>query len=54
MASNGVDIEKTRLTLGPWLEFDPDDERFVDNENANSMLTREYRRAFAVPPQREV
>ncbi len=54
LASHGVDIEKTRLTLGPWLEFDPDNERFVGNEIANSMLTREYRRLFVVPSQREV
>ena len=54
LGANGVDIEKTRLTLGPWLEFDPDKERFVDNETANSMLTREYRKPFAVPSESEV
>jgi len=54
LAKNNVDIEKTRLTLGPWLEFDPDKERFVGNEPANAMLTREYRRPFVVPSQGEV
>ena len=54
LAANGVDIEKTRLTLGPWLEFDPDNERFVGNEKASSMLTREYRKPFVVPSESEV
>lgn len=54
LAANGVDIEKTRLTLGPWLEFDPDNERVVGNQTANAMLTREYRRPFVIPSQREV
>lgn len=54
LARNGVDIEKTRLTLGPWLEFDPHKERFAGNETANSLLTRAYRRPFVVPSQGEV
>jgi len=54
LAQNAVDIEKTPMTLGPWLEFDPDNERFVDNETANSMLTREYRKPFVVPSEGEV
>jgi len=54
LAANGVDIEQTRLTLGPWLEFDPDKERFVGNETANSMLTREYRGPFVVPTESDV
>lgn len=54
LAANGVDVEKTRLTLGPWLEFDPDAERFVGNETANLMLTRAYRRPFVVPSESEV
>ncbi len=54
LAKNGVDIEKTRLTLGPWLKFDPEKERFVGNEAANAMLTREYREPFVVPSESEV
>jgi len=54
LGRNGVDIEKTRLTLGPWLQFDSDNERFVGNEPANAMLTREYRRPFAVPTEDDV
>jgi hypothetical protein len=54
LAENGVDIEKTRLTLGPWLEFDPDKERFKGNEGANGMLARDYRAPFIVPKEEEV
>jgi hypothetical protein len=49
LADNDVDVERTHLTLGPWLQFDPDNERFADNEEANAMLTREYRQPFVVP-----
>lgn len=54
LANNGVDVEKTRLALGPWLEFDPERERFVGNEAANAMLTRAYREPFVVPSEDEV
>lgn len=49
LARNGVDLSSTPLTLGPWLTFDPDSERFVDNEAANALLTRRYREPFVVP-----
>jgi len=54
LADNGVDIEKTRLTVGPWLRFDPDKEQFVGNAAADAMLTREYRKPFVVPTESEV
>jgi predicted dehydrogenase len=54
LADNGVDIEKTRLTVGPWLDFDPDKEQFVGNAAADAMLTREYRKPFVVPTTSEV
>jgi len=54
LARNDVDIEKTLLTLGPWLEFDPDGERFVGNEAADAMLTRDYRPPYIVPSDNEV
>jgi len=50
LADNGVDIEKTPLTLGPWLAIDSDRERFVKNKAANAFLTRDYRKPFVVPP----
>lgn len=49
LKANGVDIESSAITLGPWLEMDPMTERFVDNDDANSMLTRTYREGYVVP-----
>jgi len=49
LESNGVDLAKTRLSLGPMLKFDPDKEVFIDNAPADKMLTREYREPFVVP-----
>jgi predicted dehydrogenase len=54
LADNRVDIDKTRLTLGPWLQFDPDKEQFVGNAAADAMLTREYRKPFVVPSESDV
>ena len=36
-------------TLGAVLKMDPKSERFIDNPEANQMLTREYRQPFVVP-----
>ena len=47
--ANGVDLANTRLTLGVPLRFEPKRERFIDNDDANRMLTRDYRAQFAVP-----
>jgi len=46
---NGVDLEKTPLTLGPWLRTSPGQEAFVDNGPADALLTRTYRRPYVVP-----
>ncbi len=54
LADNGVAIDKTRLTMGPWLRFDPDKEQFVGNAAADAMLTREYRKPFVVPTESDV
>lgn len=48
LKANGVDLEKTPLALGPYLEFDNDSEKFTNNDEANEMLTREYRKGFEV------
>lgn len=57
----GVDIEEGHYSsalchlgnisyrLGRTLEFDPKTERFVNDEQANAMLTRDYRSPFVVP-----
>jgi predicted dehydrogenase len=54
LTDNGVDIDKTPLTLGPWLTIDSDRERFVKNKAANAMLTRDYRKPFVVPSAKEI
>lgn len=45
----GLDLTKNTYQLGPMLKFDPKTERFVDNPQANLLLTRPYRRPFYVP-----
>ena len=49
LAANGVDLDKTRATLGEVLKMDPKTERFIGNSKANELLTREYRKPFVVP-----
>jgi len=39
------------LTLGEPLTMDPKTERFLDNANANDLLTRPYRPGYVVPAQ---
>lgn len=48
---NGVDLGATPAALGPWLTFDPDQERFVGEfaDAANKLSRREYRGPFVVP-----
>jgi len=47
--ANEVDIQSSAITLGPWLEMDPASERFTNNDQANELLTRDYRKPFIVP-----
>jgi predicted dehydrogenase len=49
LGRNGVDLTKTPLVLGPWLSMDPKTERFLDNDAANALLRRDYRKPFVVP-----
>ena len=51
LAANEVDLTKTKATLGVFLKMNPETERFVGNEDANKLLTREYRKPFVVPEQ---
>ena len=46
---NEVDIAVSKLTLGLWLDLDHANERFRDNQQANAMLTRNYRAPYVVP-----
>lgn len=49
LARNEVNFKETPLYLGESLKMDPSKERFIGNEDANRMLTREYRKPFVVP-----
>lgn len=49
LAKNGVDIERDQLSFGEMLQMDVGTERFIGNEAANAMLTREYRAPYVVP-----
>lgn len=46
-----VDLTETTYTLGRTLEMNPKTEKFVGDEEANRLLTREYRQPFEVPQQ---
>jgi predicted dehydrogenase len=54
LEENQVDLEESKLTLGPLLHIDPAWESFLDNPQANALLTREYRRPFVVPTESEI
>jgi predicted dehydrogenase len=47
--ANGVDLEKTKATLGAVLKMDTKTETFTNNLAANKLLTRDYRKPFVVP-----
>lgn len=49
LAHNEIDLQKTCVSCGPWLAMDPKTERFLDNDAANALLTRDYRKPFVVP-----
>ena len=51
LAANGVNIDGAKAVLGPWLKMNPKTERFVGNDAANALLTRNYRAPFVVPEQ---
>ena len=48
LKDNGVDLNETPLTLGPVLQMDAKTETFTNNDAANAMLTRKYRKSFEV------
>jgi predicted dehydrogenase len=51
LGANGVDLAATKATLGIVLKMDPKSERFLDNDRANELLTRNYRSPFVVPAE---
>jgi hypothetical protein len=51
LAKNDVDVTRDKLTLGPALKFDPEAERFIENEAANALVKPAYRAPFIVPEE---
>jgi predicted dehydrogenase len=51
LRGNGVDLDATLATLGPWVRFDETHGRFVGDfaDAANALSRREYRKPFDVP-----
>ena len=54
LTDNNLDAKTTPLALGMNLAVDAVNEKFVDNSAADTMLTREYRAPFVVPPAGQV
>ncbi|MCR9292588.1 MAG: Gfo/Idh/MocA family oxidoreductase [bacterium] len=54
LEQNGVDLDKYPLSLGAQLKFDPEKEIFIGSEEANSMLTRDYRDPYRCPAAADV
>jgi hypothetical protein len=48
LAANDVKLDADKATLGMALRIDPAAMRFVDNDDANALLTRTYRSPFVV------
>jgi predicted dehydrogenase len=49
LKDNKVELDKTPLRVGRKLKIDGQTESFVNDKQADAMLTREYRRGFEVP-----
>lgn len=49
LAANGVDLKKTKASLGAFLKMDGKAERFIDNPSADKLLKDAYRAPFVVP-----
>ena len=51
LKSNNIDLAKERPTLGPWLTFDPKQERFTGEhaDAANALVKEDYRKEFSIP-----
>ncbi len=49
LEANGVDLKSDKLRLGLPLKINAKKERFIDNEQANALATRNYTRGFEVP-----
>ena len=54
LKASKVDLDQTPMSVGPLLKFDPETKRFIGNDTANAMLTREYRAPYIVPKPENV
>ncbi|MGL4595191.1 MAG: Gfo/Idh/MocA family protein [Thermoguttaceae bacterium] len=54
LEANGVDLKRTPMSLGPFLSIDVENEVFIGNDEANAMLTRNYRKGYVVPDPKDV
>jgi hypothetical protein len=54
LQDNGVDLDKTPLTIGPLLTMDPKSETFPGNAAANKMLSREDRKPYVIPAEADI
>lgn len=54
LEDNGVELDKYPMSLGAYLEFDPEKEIFTNNSEANALLSREYRAGFECPTAENV
>ena len=55
LTANGVDIERTPLSMGVALQMDPETEHFIGNDAANQLLCRqESQSGFEVPAVEKV
>ena len=54
LAENNVDLQQSKLTLGPLLRLESKGEKFLGQPTADAFLTREYRKPFVVPGATEI
>ena len=54
LQASKVELDKTPMSVGPLLKFDNETKRFTNNDEANAMLTREYRAPYIVPKPENV
>jgi predicted dehydrogenase len=52
LKANEVDVDAPTITLGPWLETVPGQERFKDNAAADALAKGSYRAPYTVPDQK--
>lgn len=49
LADAGIPVDQTKMVVGQKLRIDGEKEEFINNAQANLLLSREYRQPFAVP-----